>query len=86
VGQAIELAALLESLLDNNFEELRARAEELLGSPRAPQDALLEWLAELGGGARTYLGLPESTWPHWLTRTRNCTPRAPRCGRLRFVK
>jgi AcrR family transcriptional regulator len=52
--------ALLEALLDSNFEELRTRAEELLDSPRAPQDALLEWLTELAAGARTYLGLPQS--------------------------
>jgi AcrR family transcriptional regulator len=52
--------ALLEALLDSNFEDLRARAEELLDSPRAPQDALLEWLTELAAGARTYVGLPES--------------------------
>jgi AcrR family transcriptional regulator len=45
--------ALLEGLLDSNFEELRARAEEL-------QDALLEWLTQLAAGARTYLGLPQS--------------------------
>ena len=42
--------ALLEALVESNFEELRARADELLDS-------------------------------HWPTRTRNCTPHAPRCGR-----
>jgi AcrR family transcriptional regulator len=52
--------ALLEALIDSNFEELRAGAEELLGSPRAPQEALLAWLTQLAAGARTYLGLPES--------------------------
>ena len=52
--------ALLEALLDSNFDALRVRAEHLLDSARPPQDALLVWLSELAGGARTYLGLPQS--------------------------
>jgi AcrR family transcriptional regulator len=52
--------ALLEALVESNFEELRARADELLDSPRPPQDALGEWLTELAAGARTYAGLPQS--------------------------
>ncbi|MFD8222389.1 TetR/AcrR family transcriptional regulator [Streptomyces sp. NPDC059697] len=51
--------ALLEALLNANFDALRARAETLLASP-APGDALLTWLAELAAGSATYQGLPES--------------------------
>ncbi|MEU0038764.1 helix-turn-helix domain-containing protein [Streptomyces sp. NPDC006333] len=51
--------ALLEALLNANFDALRARAETLLTSP-APGDALLAWLAEMAAGAATYQGLPES--------------------------
>ncbi|MFG1709496.1 TetR/AcrR family transcriptional regulator [Nonomuraea sp. M3C6] len=53
--------ALLEALLDSNFDTLRQRAEDLLDSPaRPPHDALLAWLGELAAGARTYQGLPQS--------------------------
>jgi AcrR family transcriptional regulator len=52
--------ALLEALLDSNFDALRARAEQLLDSRLVPQDALLMWLSDLAAGARTYLGLPQS--------------------------
>lgn len=51
--------ALLEALLNANFDNLRARADGLLDSP-APGDALLTWLGELAAGAATYQGLPES--------------------------
>ncbi|MFF3443399.1 TetR/AcrR family transcriptional regulator [Streptosporangium sp. NPDC002721] len=53
--------ALLEAILDSNFETLRERAEQLLDSPaHAPHDALLTWLNELAAGTRTYQGLPQS--------------------------
>jgi len=51
--------ALVEALLDCNFDDLRDRAERLLTSP-APHEALLTWLAELAAEARTYQGLPQS--------------------------
>ncbi|MFE7166695.1 TetR/AcrR family transcriptional regulator [Streptomyces sp. NPDC057616] len=51
--------ALLEALLDANFDALRTRAESLVSSP-APGEALLTWLAELAAGSATYQGLPES--------------------------
>ncbi|AVH61326.1 MULTISPECIES: TetR/AcrR family transcriptional regulator [Streptomyces] len=51
--------ALLETLLNANFDVLRARADSLLASP-VPSDALLTWLGELAAGAATYQGLPES--------------------------
>jgi AcrR family transcriptional regulator len=53
--------ALLEALLETNFEQLRMRAESLLdATDLAPHDALLAWLNELATGARTYEGLPQS--------------------------
>lgn len=53
--------ALLEALLDSNFDILRRRAERLLdASGPAPREALLTWLNELGAGAGTYQGLPQS--------------------------
>ncbi|WP_326836494.1 helix-turn-helix domain-containing protein [Amycolatopsis rhabdoformis] len=53
--------ALLEALLDSNFQHLRARAASLLAAPDlAPHEALSAWLAEMTTGARTYTGLPES--------------------------
>jgi AcrR family transcriptional regulator len=77
---------LLEALLESNFEELRTRADELLGSPRAPQDALLEWLVELAGGARTYLGLPESIMAALADENSklhaSCTAMRASCARL----
>ncbi|MFD7445040.1 TetR/AcrR family transcriptional regulator [Streptomyces sp. NPDC059909] len=51
--------ALLEALLNANFDGLRTRADSLLTSP-VPGDALLTWLGELTAGAATYQGLPES--------------------------
>lgn len=51
--------ALLEALLNANFEALRARADSLLASPE-PNDALMTWLGELATGSATYQGLPES--------------------------
>ncbi|MFE0632265.1 TetR/AcrR family transcriptional regulator [Streptomyces sp. NPDC058864] len=51
--------ALLEALLDANFEALRSRADSLFTSPD-PSDALLTWLRELASGSATYQGLPES--------------------------
>ncbi|MGX7672353.1 TetR/AcrR family transcriptional regulator [Plantactinospora sp. DSM 117369] len=51
--------ALLEALLNENFDALHARANGLLASP-APGDALLTWLKELVAGSATYQGLPES--------------------------
>jgi len=53
--------ALLEAILDSNFDALRERAEALFDSPaHAPHDALLTWLNELAAGAHTYQGLPQS--------------------------
>ncbi|HWN31322.1 MAG TPA: TetR/AcrR family transcriptional regulator [Pseudonocardia sp.] len=53
--------ALVEALLDCNFDDLRERAERLLTEPSPePHEALLTWLGELAAEARTYHGLPES--------------------------
>lgn len=51
--------ALLEALLNANFDALGTRAETLLTAP-ASGDALLTWLAELAAESATYQGLPES--------------------------
>ena len=51
--------ALLEALLNANFERLRTQADTLLATSE-PGAALLAWLAELASGAATYQGLPES--------------------------
>ncbi|MFI5998503.1 TetR/AcrR family transcriptional regulator [Streptomyces sp. NPDC051362] len=51
--------ALLEALLNDNFDTLRVRAEALLSSP-APGEALLTWLSEMAAGSATYQGLPDS--------------------------
>jgi AcrR family transcriptional regulator len=53
--------ALLEVILDCNFETLRERADHLLDtSTEPPHEVLLGWLTELAAGARTYQGLPRS--------------------------
>ncbi|MEH1164005.1 TetR/AcrR family transcriptional regulator [Micromonospora sp. CPCC 205539] len=53
--------ALLEAILDTNFDMLRERADQLLDSPPgAPLEAFLTWLADVAAGARTYQGLPHS--------------------------
>jgi AcrR family transcriptional regulator len=53
--------ALLEAILESNFDTMRERAEQLLdSSSQPPEDTLLEWLGELAAGARTYQGLPQS--------------------------
>jgi AcrR family transcriptional regulator len=51
--------ALLEALLESNFATLHGRAEHLLTSAD-PGEAFLTWLREMGAGAATYQGLPES--------------------------
>ncbi|MEW2512796.1 helix-turn-helix domain-containing protein [Streptomyces sp. NPDC046870] len=51
--------ALLEALLNSNFDALRARADVLLAAPDSGE-ALLTWLGELAAGSATYQGLPES--------------------------
>jgi AcrR family transcriptional regulator len=51
--------ALLEALLRDQFDVLRAHAETLLASA-SPATALLDWLRELAIGSTTYRGLPES--------------------------
>ncbi|MEU7767873.1 helix-turn-helix domain-containing protein [Nocardia sp. NPDC049190] len=51
--------ALLEALVNANFDALRARADSLL-SASAPGEALMTWLGELAAGSATYQGLPES--------------------------
>ncbi|MFB4278082.1 MULTISPECIES: TetR/AcrR family transcriptional regulator [unclassified Nonomuraea] len=53
--------ALLEAILDSNFDTLRERAEQLLASPsHTPHEALLTWLNDLAASTRTYQGLPQS--------------------------
>ena len=51
--------ALLEALIRNGFDKLRARAEELLTEPHAGE-ALACWLREFSTGSTAYRGLPES--------------------------
>ncbi|MEV6367116.1 helix-turn-helix domain-containing protein [Micromonospora musae] len=51
--------AMLEALLDADFEALRLRADSLLATP-SPDEALLTWLREMAAGSATYRGLPES--------------------------
>ncbi|MEV6373319.1 TetR/AcrR family transcriptional regulator [Micromonospora musae] len=51
--------AMLEALLDADFEALRLRADSLLAAP-SPDEALLTWLREMAAGSATYRGLPES--------------------------
>ncbi|MEU4804873.1 TetR/AcrR family transcriptional regulator [Actinosynnema sp. NPDC023587] len=50
--------ALLEALLRQRFDLLRAKAEALAGAP--PAAALTEWLTEFVARSTTYRGLPES--------------------------
>ncbi|MDN3358628.1 TetR/AcrR family transcriptional regulator [Actinomadura sp. DC4] len=53
--------ALLEAILDGDFETLRERADLLHdSSAHTPHGALLTWLNELAAGAHTYEGLPHS--------------------------
>ncbi|AEH11505.1 MULTISPECIES: TetR/AcrR family transcriptional regulator [Protofrankia] len=51
--------ALVEALMRNGFDSLRAKAEELLTSP-APGDALIIWLREMAVRSVAYHGLPAS--------------------------
>jgi AcrR family transcriptional regulator len=51
--------ALLEALLNSNFDALRARADTLLTAPDTGE-AFLTWLGELAAGSAVYQGLPES--------------------------
>ncbi|MCP2340824.1 TetR/AcrR family transcriptional regulator [Actinomadura rupiterrae] len=51
--------ALLEALLHDRFDGLRAHAEELLGAGD-PFEALADWLRRLGAGALTYQGLAQA--------------------------
>ncbi|WP_309111514.1 helix-turn-helix domain-containing protein [Saccharothrix sp.] len=50
--------ALVEALLRQRFDRLRARAEELADQP--PAEALARWLTDVATGSATYRGLPES--------------------------
>ena len=50
--------ALLEAMLGDDFDRLRARAEELAEGP--PRAGLLTWLRELAAGQRAVKGLPDS--------------------------
>ncbi|WP_034261044.1 TetR/AcrR family transcriptional regulator [Actinospica robiniae] len=50
--------ALLEAVLDDRFDRLRRRAEEL-ATQAPPADALRTWLREVAVGSATYRGLPE---------------------------
>jgi AcrR family transcriptional regulator len=51
--------ALVEALLSERFDDLRARADSQL-TATSPGTALLDWLRELAVGSTTYRGLPES--------------------------
>lgn len=51
--------ALLEAIFHDEFDNLRRRAEELLGDP-SPADALLAWVDALSAHAATYRGLAQS--------------------------
>ncbi|MFC4913534.1 TetR/AcrR family transcriptional regulator [Actinomadura gamaensis] len=51
--------ALLEALLHDRFNGLRAHAEELLGADD-PFEALVGWMRRLGAGALTYRGLAQT--------------------------
>lgn len=51
--------ALVEALLSERFDDLRARADSLLTSA-SPGTALFDWLRQLAVGSTTYRGLPES--------------------------
>jgi AcrR family transcriptional regulator len=52
--------ALLEAIIADRFEALRARAEELLADPD-PSVSLRSWLAELIEDLTQYRGMPPST-------------------------
>lgn len=51
--------ALLEALLRQGFDTLRARADELLADPD-PGHALVTWIGELATASTRYEGLPAS--------------------------
>jgi AcrR family transcriptional regulator len=51
--------ALVEAALRQGFDNLRARAEELLTAP-SPEQALISWMGALATGSTTYHGLPAS--------------------------
>ncbi|GAB3451543.1 TetR/AcrR family transcriptional regulator [Actinophytocola sediminis] len=51
--------ALLEALLGDGLDSLRASAENLLAAA-SPGDALVVWLGEFAAGSATYRGLPSS--------------------------
>jgi AcrR family transcriptional regulator len=52
--------ALLEALLNQRFESLRRRADELAAAAAAPPaEALRTWLGEFAVGSAAYKGLPE---------------------------
>ncbi len=50
--------ALLEALMQDRFDRLRARADELGAAP--PYQAVLTWLRELAGESATVRGLPDA--------------------------
>ncbi|MFC7625135.1 TetR/AcrR family transcriptional regulator [Microlunatus sp. GCM10028923] len=50
--------ALLEALMQERFERLQARADELLGEP--PYRAVVTWLRDLAAASATVHGLPDA--------------------------
>lgn len=50
--------ALLEALLQERFERLQSRADELVGEP--PYQAIVTWLRDLAAASATANGLPDA--------------------------